>query len=146
MCAGRAAPAVPAAELLPEVRVAPRRLAWIGRVGTGLRPGPRSPPRHRPAGPGQEESGVQPRRAGVLHPPSPDPPARRRGALSYSRDGLVPAPRPPPPFAGFPYPPPGGWPGQARRRPPGPVLSLKASRPEVLMWRAGIRGLLSLRR
>lgn len=144
MRAGRGAPAVPAAELLPEVRVAPRRPAWIGRLGTGPRPGPHSPPRHRPPRPGQEESGAQRRRAGVLHLLSPGPPALRRGTPSHGRGGLVPAPHPPPPFAGFPYPPPGEGPGQAWRGPPGPVLSPKASRPEVLMWSAGIRGFLSL--
>lgn len=75
--AGCAAPAVPAAELLPEVRVAPRRLAWIGGVGTGLRLGLHSPLRHRPAGPSQamRRAGPSPAALGCFtHPPSPTPP------------------------------------------------------------------------
>lgn len=121
--AGRAAPAVPAAELLPEVRVAPPGLHRARRGGTG--PGPHS----LTASPGRAGSRAGPSPAAMLHPPSAGPPAPRRGAPSYRRDGPMPASQPLPPCARSPLPLPRGS---------GPVWSADAAGPEGWRWRAGM--------
>lgn len=109
-----AAPAVPAAELLAEVRAVPRRPDRIGRVGTGRRLllGPQAPPRHRRAGrsgrPSPAALGCFTRPVAALRPRSPSLEPGRAAAERHA-----------PPLAPLTLTRPGQGPARASRGPPG---------------------------
>lgn len=122
MRAGRAAPAVPAAELLPEVRVAPPGLDRARRDGSG------SAVTHRLARPSREQSGAQPRRD--ASPPEPRPSGSAPGS-SFLQPGR----------AGAGLSTPAAVCQVAPSLPPGqrPGLEPERRRARGWRWRAGLQ-------